>query len=112
MSLAQYGLSGQPALFALRCDVGTRNIVFSRSGSLMTPNAAMLFTTSFGTFSLAAGNGGGQPPAMVAQAFARDPHLDQLAFSRGRFLVDVAGQPRLVLPSWPEVARVIEDCRL
>ena len=54
---------------------------------------------------------GGQPPAIAASAGARDPRLDQIAFSRGRFLVDVAGQSRLVLPAWPEVARVIEDCR-
>lgn len=110
-SIAQFGVPGQPAVFALRCDMATRNIVFSRGGALAAPQAVLLFTTSFGPFSLTAGNGGGQPPAIIAQAAARDPHLDQLAFSRGRFLVDVAGQPRLVLPAWPEVARVIEDCR-
>jgi hypothetical protein len=110
-SLAQYGAAGQAAVFALRCDLGTHNVVFSRAGSLAAPTAPILFTTSFGTFTLTAGNGGGQPPAMVAQTVARDPHLDQIAFSGGRFLVDVAGQTQLVLPSWPEVARVIEDCR-
>jgi hypothetical protein len=111
VSIAQFGVPGQAAVFALRCDMATRAIVFSRGGALATPQAPMIFTTSFGPFSLAAGNGGGQPPAIVAQAAARDPHLDQLAFSRGRFLVDAAGQPRLVLPAWSEVARVIEDCR-
>jgi hypothetical protein len=110
-SIAQYGLPGGAALFAARCDPASRNIVFSRAGSLAAPAATMLFTTSFGPFPLAAANGGGDPPAIVAQATARDPHIDQLAFSRGRFLVDLAGQERLVLPAWPEVARVIEDCR-
>jgi hypothetical protein len=110
-SIAQFGVAGQPAIFALRCDMATRNIVVSRGGALAGPQAAMLFTTSFGAFTLTAGNGGGQPPAIVAQAASRDPHLDQIAFSRGRFLVDVAGQARLILPAWPEVARVIEDCR-
>ena len=110
-SIAQFGVAGQPVLFALRCDLATRNVVISRGGNLTTPSASMLLTTSFGAFTLTAGNGGGQPPAIVAQMTARDPRLDQIAFSRGRFLVDIAGQSRLVLPAWPEVARVIEDCR-
>ena len=111
VSIAQFGVAGQPVLVAVRCDLATRNLVVSRAGSIGMPTAPMQLTTSFGAFTLTAGNGGGQPPAIVAQVTARDPRLDQLAFSRGRFLVDVAGQSRLVLPAWPEVARVIEDCR-
>ena len=42
---------------------------------------------------------------------ARDPLLDAMAFSRGRFVVEVQGMATLAVPSWPEVARVIEDCR-
>ncbi len=110
-SIAQFGVAGQAVAFALRCDASTHNVILSRAGNLTAPTATMTVTTSFGPFALAAGNGGGQPPAIVAQATARDPRLDQMAFSRGRFLVDVANQPRLVLPAWPEVARVIEDCR-
>jgi hypothetical protein len=110
-SIAQYGLAGQAAQFALRCDLDTRAVIFSRGGGVASAANSMTFTTSFGPFSLPASYGGGQPPAIVASASARDPHLDQIAFSRGRFLVDVAGQRRLVLPAWPEVARVIEDCR-
>lgn len=110
-SIAQYGASGQTAVFALRCDFASRTIVFSRGGLAAQPSAAMSFTTSYGSFAYTGTNGGGQPPAIIAQASARDPHMDQIAFSRGRFLVDVAGQPRLVLPAWPEVARVIQDCR-
>ncbi|WBO21007.1 hypothetical protein [Sphingomonas abietis] len=110
-SIAQFGVAGQGSVFALRCDLASRNIVFSRAGALAASSAALTFTSSFGAFALAAGNGGGQPPAIVAQLGARDPRLDQLAFSRGRFLVDAPGQTRLVLPAWPQVARVIEDCR-
>lgn len=40
-----------------------------------------------------------------------DPLLDQIAFSRGRFLVHAEGGQTLILPAWPEPARVIEDCR-
>ncbi|MDG2003332.1 MAG: hypothetical protein P8J20_08375 [Novosphingobium sp.] len=42
---------------------------------------------------------------------ASDPLLDAMAFSRGRFAVETAGLPTLYVPSWPEVSRVIEDCR-
>lgn len=109
-SLAQFGPPGQPALFALSCDRAASLVSFSRAGTIPAPST-MRFTTSFGVFALAAGGGGGTPPAIVARTGATDPHLDQLAFSRGRFLVDVEGSERLVLPAWPEVARVVEDCR-
>jgi hypothetical protein len=40
-----------------------------------------------------------------------DPLLEQIAFSRGRFLVQADGAQALILPAWPEPARVVEDCR-
>jgi hypothetical protein len=40
----------------------------------------------------------------------RDPLLDQMAYSRGRFMLAAGGQ-ELIVPAWPEVARVVEDCR-
>jgi hypothetical protein len=50
--------------------------------------------------------------AAVAATFrASDALLDAIAFSRGRFAVDTAGMPTLYVPSWPEISRVIEDCR-
>jgi hypothetical protein len=42
---------------------------------------------------------------------ARDPLLDAIAFTNGRFAAEVAGERTLVLPAWAEVSRVIEDCR-
>lgn len=41
----------------------------------------------------------------------RDSLLDAMAFARGRFAVEATDLPPLYLPSWPEVSRVIEDCR-
>ena len=40
-----------------------------------------------------------------------DPLLDAMALSKGRFAVEVEGEPPLYLPSYAEVSRVIEDCR-
>ncbi len=50
-------------------------------------------------------------PTVFAQLPARDSLLDAMAISRGRFAVEVSGMQTLYLPAWPEVSRVIEDCR-
>ena len=42
---------------------------------------------------------------------AFDALLDAMMFSRGRVGVAVSGSPALVVPPWPEIARVVEDCR-
>ncbi|MCL6252288.1 hypothetical protein M3P36_14695 [Altererythrobacter sp. KTW20L] len=42
---------------------------------------------------------------------ARDPLLDAMAFSRGRFALEVPGAGALYLPAYPEITRVVEDCR-
>jgi hypothetical protein len=87
-------------LFALRCDAGGQ-IGIVRLGAESGP---VTIVTSFGQRVLpAAGTDGRALPAS-------DPLFDQIAFSRGRFLVRSAGGD-LVLPSWPEPARLIEDCR-
>lgn len=53
----------------------------------------------------------GGTPAVVANFSPGDSLLDAIAFSRGRFAVQAAGLPTLYVPSWPEISRVIEDCR-
>lgn len=52
----------------------------------------------------------GQPLRSVLLA-STDPALDKVAYSRGRIMIETSATERLILPSWPEVARVIEDCR-
>jgi hypothetical protein len=42
---------------------------------------------------------------------ASDRLLDAIAFSRGRIAVSMSGALPLVVPSWAEPARAIEDCR-
>jgi hypothetical protein len=37
--------------------------------------------------------------------------LDQIVFSRGRVSVEAEGLPALTIPTWPEPARVIDECR-
>jgi hypothetical protein len=42
---------------------------------------------------------------------ARDPRLDRIAFSRGRFALEANNGSALTLPVQSEIGRVIEDCR-
>lgn len=91
---------GSAAIFganaiSLHCNKAARLVTLGGAG-LTGP---LQVITSFGTYTVAA------PLA------ARDPVLDSIAFSRGRFVVSAANAPQNVLPAWPEVGRVIEDCR-
>ncbi|HEX8468656.1 MAG TPA: hypothetical protein VF620_12720 [Allosphingosinicella sp.] len=95
-SVARFGPAGAET-FSLRCDPGRRRIVLTRAGS----SAALRMRTTYGQRALA-------PSADLP---ANDPLLDEMAFSRGRFTVEAEGLEPLILPAWPEPARVIDDCR-
>lgn len=100
---AHYGPSGAP-VFIIRCEGGRRI-------SLIRPGAdgnALTIRASNGERSLAAGAG---PDGLTATVPAGEPILDAIAFSRGRFSVESQGAARLVVPAWPEPARVVDDCR-
>ena len=95
---AQFETTAGATLFTVRCDKAVRRIAFVRADAPST--ASLKITTSYGSRTLA-------PPSLAAS----DTFLDQIAFSRGRFTIETAGLPELVLPAWAEPARVIEDCR-
>jgi hypothetical protein len=97
--------AAEAPLFVVECTAG-RRIALARTGAAV--GATLTVRTSFGERSLPAA---GESEATVAMLAPADPLLDEIAFSRGRFLVRVVRQPDLILPSWPELARVIEDCR-
>jgi hypothetical protein len=71
---------------------------------------SMAVWTSDGSRTLAAAYDA-RTARLSADVPAYDSFLDSIASSRGRFVVGVTGQPALVVPPWPEIARVIEDCR-
>ena len=85
------------ATFSIRCDRATRTVIISRPGA--TP-AVLTIATDSVTRNLPVGG----------RLLANDPLLDAIAFSRGRFLVS-GGGATLAIPTWPEAARSIEDCR-
>ena len=92
-SIAAYGNHIQ-----LRCDRATRTVTISRPKS--GPTALTIATDS---------SSGTLPPS--GRLLATDPLLDAIAYSRGRFIVSGGTGPTEAVPSWPEAARSIEDCR-
>ncbi|MFA9201810.1 MAG: hypothetical protein ACEQR8_11655 [Cypionkella sp.] len=108
---ALFGAAGSEARFAITCDPAQRRITLARAGN---PAGArqMIIRTECGDRALpAVPSAAGAVPAVEAQVSAGDRLLDEMAFSKGRFAVEVAGLDPLYLPSWPEVTRAIEDCR-
>jgi hypothetical protein len=107
---ARFGQPQTEARFSMVCDRTTRTVSLVRSGS--SPVAVqMRIRTEMGDRLLDAVPSGGQLPTLVASLSAYDPFLEAMAFSKGRFAVEVQGLDPLYLPAWPEVTRVIEDCR-
>ncbi len=96
------------ALLSLRCDRAARTVTIARAGAAPGP-LPMSVTTSTQTRPLSAAPSRAQ--TLEAVLPAGDRLLDAMAFSRGRFAVEVNGLPTLYLPAWSEVGRVIEDCR-
>jgi hypothetical protein len=111
-SVALFGPIGADASFIIRCDSATRRIFLSRAGAFPDGDSGMMtIRASSGLKSFAVKNNGDTPAYVAVTLPVNEPQLDAMAFSRGRFLVSVKGAVDLVIPSWPEIARVIEDCR-
>ena len=108
-SLASFGPSQDAASFAVRCDLARRQIVLSRQG--ITTGDVITVRTSYSARSLPLSVQTAPQNSVFTTLPASDSFLDGLAFSRGRFTVEVPGTPVLVIPAWPEPARVVEDCR-
>ncbi|HEU4959179.1 MAG TPA: hypothetical protein VFT56_02125 [Sphingomonas sp.] len=107
-SVSSFGVAGSDAAFTIRCDAAQRRLTLTRAGSAPGAPPMTIVTTST-TRSLQSRPGAGA--TMTAALAASDPLLDAMGYSRGRFVVEQAGLPVLVIPAWPEIERVTEDCR-
>jgi hypothetical protein len=108
-SQAMFGPANGEASFIVRCDRARRQVSMWREGTA-TGNV-MTVRTSFGARNFPISVQAEPLAYAYANLPASDRFLDTIAFSRGRFTVEVPGQPMLVIPAWPEPARVVEDCR-
>ncbi len=110
-TLAVFGTPSAPQL-VIGCNLGTRKVAIVRATSApQQGDAAMRISTETASRPLIAKAASGAPPRVMATLDARDPLLDAMAITRGRFAVEVEGEPGLYVPAWAEVTRVIEDCR-
>lgn len=108
-SQAVFGPPASEAFFVVRCEAGRRQIVLSREGTSARPQLRIRTSALERTLAATARV---EPLAYLSATLpATDPLLDAIVFSRGRFTVEAEGVSRLVLPAWPEPARVVEDCR-
>ena len=111
-SIALFGPMNGDALFAVRCDRERRRIYLTRAGQFPEGETGrMTLRATSGLQSYTVSNTGGTPLLIGSELAVSDPHLDAMAFSRGKFLVTIKGADDLVIPSWPELTRVVEDCR-
>lgn len=105
---------------AWRYDAGSRTAAFMPAGSadpLLTMACSgggiRLTSALAGNVSLRTSAGTDQIrfDGGSANLTNRDPRLDKIAFSRGRFALETPGGEALTLPVQSEIGRVIEDCR-
>lgn len=111
-SLALFGEPDTDARFVVRCDRGAGRIYLSRAGDATNASGgAITVRTSTLARAVPAQPTGAALPYVAATLTPRDPLLDAMAFSRGRFIVELGTLPKLAIPAWAEIGRVIEDCR-
>ena len=103
------GVTGQVQL-ALRCTRSTRRVTLSKPVSAPAPS--LFVWTSGVSRTFAAPGFDASAGRLNVQLAAFDTLLDAMAFSRGRIAVGAGTTPALVVPPWPELARVVEDCRV
>lgn len=92
----------------IRCTLAARLVTISKPSAAAVPFLLVWTTSTSKSFAATFDAARAQVSATVQSS---NDILDAMAFSRGRFAVSVEGAPPLVLPTQPEVARVVEDCR-
>jgi hypothetical protein len=108
-SEARFIDSGGIARLVIRCTKASRRVSFSPTSAI--PAASIFVWTSSASRNVPV-RFEANAMRVTADISAFDPLLDAIAFSRGRVAVVMAGGLPLVMPSGPEAARTIEDCRI
>ena len=98
---------GRDARLTLRCDAAARRLYLSRAGAATAPLSVRTTTL---TRALPMQPTGGTP-AYVARARGGGSAARRDGVQPGAFHRRTGGRPALVVPAWPEIGRVVEDCR-
>lgn len=107
-SSAIFAANQAAPLLTLTCNRALRRVSISRPATGVAP--FLYVWTSSTSRNVPAGFN----PAtrlITAELSAYDKLLDAMAFSRGRIVVGLSTGGALVAPMWPDIARVVEDCR-
>ena len=111
-TLALFGPSAAEPVLMIRCGKTNREIGIARIMSAPAGSPRMMrIETETAERQIQASPIESRPSLMVARFDPRDPLLDAMAITKGRFAVGVEGERTLYIPAWVEVSRVIEDCR-
>jgi hypothetical protein len=108
-SEATFSNSSRQRQLTIRCARSTRRVAFLKTAPTGAP-FLWVWTSSLKKNLPAAYDAASARVISDLQAY--DPMLDAIAASRGRIGFSSSGLAALVIPPWPEVARVIEDCRV
>lgn len=99
--------SGYPQLW-VHCTRATRRVSIARTASA----AASVLSIWTSSATRAAPSSFDPATKRLTVEFANfDPLLDALANSRGRIAFSIGNESALLVPPWPELARIVEDCR-
>lgn len=108
--IASFGAAATSPVFALECQ-RLRGVVQLRRPATGDAPATMRIQTETTARILETRAAPVGAAGLVADLAARDPLLDAMAITKGRFAIETEGLPTLYLPAWAEVGRVVEDCR-
>jgi hypothetical protein len=112
-SAATFAMKGGAGIFSVRCGLSSgRRIILTRSGVSTMADPAPIMMTVRSTAGLMQWPVRVEGEGALATLAVTDSGLDKMLFSRGRYAVEVAGASTLILPTWAEVAKVVEDCRV
>lgn len=111
-SVAAFGADEASADLLVRCFFPERRLTIGRRAALPSGGAGQLTLRATSAMQSYPLDGSlAEPGYVIARLSPTDRQLDAIAFSRGRFLVSLRGSADLIVPAWPELTRVIEDCR-
>jgi hypothetical protein len=108
-SEATFKDSSGHAQLTLRCTRATRRVGILKTATSASPSIWIWTSSEKKSLPATYDASSGRVSADIA---AFDPLLDAMASSRGRIGFSTSGLEALVVPPWPEVGRVIEDCRV
>ena len=105
---ASFGQTSGATRLTMTCDFASHQVRLARPAANANGPAQMRLRAESTDRTVQAQPENG---ALVVGLPASDPLLDAIAFSKGRFALETAGQETLYVPAYPEISRVIEDCR-